>query len=34
LADFPCAEGATAYATFQAAAQHQALKVAIDFDSA
>ncbi|KAL2819511.1 chaperonin 10-like protein [Aspergillus granulosus] len=32
--NFPCAEGATAYATFQAAAQHQALKVAIDFDSA
>ncbi|KAJ5698043.1 hypothetical protein N7462_000048 [Penicillium macrosclerotiorum] len=28
---FPSVEGATAYTTFQAAAQHQALKVAIDF---
>lgn len=32
--DFPCQQAAAAYATFQAAAQHQALKVAIDFDTA
>lgn len=31
--DFPSAEGATAYKTFQAAAHHQALKVAIDFET-
>jgi len=30
--DFPCAEAVTAYDTFKAASQHQALKVAIDFD--
>jgi alcohol dehydrogenase len=29
---FSCADGATAYKTFQAAATHQTLKVAIDFD--
>lgn len=29
--DFSCTDGPVAYATFQAAAQHQALKVAIDF---
>ncbi|KAJ5733980.1 hypothetical protein N7493_002766 [Penicillium malachiteum] len=28
---FPCDEGSKAYETFQAASQHQALKVAIDF---
>ncbi|CAG8070032.1 unnamed protein product [Penicillium olsonii] len=29
--DFPCTQAAQAYDTFQAASQHQALKVAIDF---
>lgn len=29
--DFPCDQAPRAYETFQAAAQHQALKVAIDF---
>lgn len=32
MVDFPYTEGDTAYATFQQAAQHQALKVAIDFE--
>ncbi|KAJ5109577.1 hypothetical protein N7532_002222 [Penicillium argentinense] len=31
--NYPCSEGVTAYSTFQTAAQHQALKVAIDFSS-
>lgn len=31
--DFPCDQAPRAYETFQAAAQHQALKVAIDFST-
>jgi hypothetical protein len=31
IPDFPFPEGPKAYETFQAASQHQALKVAMDF---